>query len=220
MWNKIVFVLFAQKVFSWLHKITVDRLMSHGLLCRSSWYFSGPWSCKDPCCLWEGLRALRFKQKYLNLCSEDEQRSYGFGTTSGLVINDIIFIFVWTNPLIFQGFEGFASHMINIWLIGVFVLFGHQVSPALLGLIKIIIMNPLIPDVLIGRDEWVIDGHNLACIWLFTRYQTGLCHVLRKCSKNRLWGRIIQRVNRLRNVFKKTTTTTQSVGFDWAFLHC
>ncbi len=88
----VIFVFFAQKVFSWLHKITVDRLMSHGLLCRSSWYFSGPWSCKDPCCL-EGQRALRFKQNYLNLCSEDERRSYGFGTTSGWVINDRIFIF-------------------------------------------------------------------------------------------------------------------------------
>ncbi len=99
MWNKIfIFVFFAQKVFSWLHKITVDRLMSHGLLCRSSWYFSGPWSCEDPCCLWEGQRALRFKLKYLNLCSEDERRSYGFGTTWGWVINDRIFIFLWTIP--------------------------------------------------------------------------------------------------------------------------
>ncbi len=31
--------------------------------------------------VWEGLRDLRFHQNYLNLCSEDEQRSYGFGTT-------------------------------------------------------------------------------------------------------------------------------------------
>ncbi len=100
MWNKIfIFVFFAQKVFSWLRKITVDRLMSHGLLCRSSWYFSGPWSCKDPCCLWEDQRALRYHQKYLNLCSEDERRSYGFGTTSGWVINDRILIFGWTIPL-------------------------------------------------------------------------------------------------------------------------
>ncbi len=29
----------------------------------------------------KGQKALRFHQKYLNLCSEDEQRSYGFGTT-------------------------------------------------------------------------------------------------------------------------------------------
>ncbi len=99
MWNKIIiFVFFAQKVFLWLRKITVDRLMSHGLLCRSSWYFSGPWSCKDPCCLWEGQRALRYHKKYLNLCSEDERRFYRFGTTSGWVINDRIFIFGWTNP--------------------------------------------------------------------------------------------------------------------------
>ncbi len=32
------------------------------------------------CCLWEGQIALRFHQKYLNLCSEDEQRS---GMTRG-----------------------------------------------------------------------------------------------------------------------------------------
>ncbi len=47
----------------------------------------------------EGQRALRFHQKYLNLCSEDERRSYAFGTTWGWVINDRIFIFGWTNPL-------------------------------------------------------------------------------------------------------------------------
>jgi len=33
------------------------------------------------------------------LCSEDEQRSYGVGTAWGWVINDLIFIFGWTNPL-------------------------------------------------------------------------------------------------------------------------
>ncbi len=47
----------------------------------------------------EGRRALRFHQKYLNLCSEDERRSYGFGTTWGWVINDRIIIFWWTNLL-------------------------------------------------------------------------------------------------------------------------
>ncbi len=50
----------------------------------------------------EGKRALRFHQKYLNLCSEDERRSYGFVTTWGWVINDRIFIFGWTIPLIFH----------------------------------------------------------------------------------------------------------------------
>ncbi len=34
----------------------------------------------------EGQRALRFHQKYLNLCFKDEPRSYGFGTTWGWVI--------------------------------------------------------------------------------------------------------------------------------------
>ncbi len=47
----------------------------------------------------EGQRALGFHQKYLNLCSKDERRSYGFGSTWGWVINDRIFIFGWTIPL-------------------------------------------------------------------------------------------------------------------------
>jgi len=38
-------------------------------------------------------------QKDLNLCSEDEQKSYGFGTTWGWVLNDRILILGWTNPL-------------------------------------------------------------------------------------------------------------------------
>ncbi len=42
----------------------------------------------------EGLRAVRFHQKYLNLCSEDERRSYRFGTTWGWVINGRIFFFL------------------------------------------------------------------------------------------------------------------------------
>ncbi len=46
-----------------------------------------------------GLKALWFHQKYLNLCSEDEWRSYGFGTTWGWVFNDRIFIFGRTIPL-------------------------------------------------------------------------------------------------------------------------
>ncbi len=43
--------------------------------------------------------ALRFDQKCLNLCSKDEWRSNGFGTTWGWVINNRIFIFEWIKPL-------------------------------------------------------------------------------------------------------------------------
>ncbi len=42
-------------------------------------------------------KALNFLHKYLNLCSENERRSWGFGTTWGRVINDRIF--GWTTPL-------------------------------------------------------------------------------------------------------------------------
>ncbi len=50
----------------------------------------------------QGQKALGFHQKYLDLCSEDEWRSYGFGTTWGWVINDRICIFEWTVPLIVE----------------------------------------------------------------------------------------------------------------------
>ncbi len=46
----------------------------------------------------QGQKALRFHQKYLNLCSEDEQISYVFITTRGWVINDRIFSFGLTFP--------------------------------------------------------------------------------------------------------------------------
>jgi len=48
---------------------------------------------------WRKQKARRLNLKYLKLCSEDEQRSYGLGRTWGWVINDIIFIFWWNNPL-------------------------------------------------------------------------------------------------------------------------
>ncbi len=47
----------------------------------------------------KGQKVLGFYQKYLNLCSEDERKSYGFITTWGRVINDRIFIFWLTIPL-------------------------------------------------------------------------------------------------------------------------
>ncbi len=40
----------------------------------------------------EGQKALGFHLKYLNLCTEDERRSYKFGKIWGWVINDRIFI--------------------------------------------------------------------------------------------------------------------------------
>ncbi len=51
-------------------------------------------------------KALGFHQKYLNLCSEDERRFYGFGTTWGWVINNIIFIFGWTITLTLKTLYG------------------------------------------------------------------------------------------------------------------
>ncbi len=49
--------------------------------------------------VYAGSETSRISSKYLNLSSEDERRSYGFGTTRGWIINNIIFIFGWTYPL-------------------------------------------------------------------------------------------------------------------------
>ncbi len=77
--NKVVICfLCAQNVFSQLCKITVEPLMSHGLFYRCPCYISGPGNISVVLLSMEGLRALGFHQKYLNLCYEDEQRSYGF----------------------------------------------------------------------------------------------------------------------------------------------
>ncbi len=70
-----------------------EPLMSHGRFYRCPCYVSGFGNILVTLLSMQGQRALRFHQKYLNLCSEDEWRSYGFGTTWGWVINDRIFIF-------------------------------------------------------------------------------------------------------------------------------
>ncbi len=58
----------------------------------------------------EDLRVLWLIQKYLNLSSEDEWRSYGFRTTWAWVINDRIFIFGWTIPLICRSFMQYSDY--------------------------------------------------------------------------------------------------------------
>ncbi len=54
--------------------------------------------CVSCIAVYGGSESSRNSQKYLHLCSEDERRSYGFGTTWGWVINDRIF--GWTISLI------------------------------------------------------------------------------------------------------------------------
>ncbi len=48
--------------------------------------------CVSCIAVYEGseISSIVFYQKYLNLCSKDEQKSYRFGKTWGWVINDII----------------------------------------------------------------------------------------------------------------------------------
>ncbi len=97
-----IFVFFAQKKsilvasqnWSWATDVTWTVLPMY-LLCFWTWEH---FSCVAV--YGESIKALRLNQKYLHLCSEDEQSSFGFGTTWGWVINDRISILGWTNPLI------------------------------------------------------------------------------------------------------------------------
>ncbi len=73
--------------------------MSCGLFYRCIYCVCGPGNISVVLLSMQGQRALWFHQKYLNLCSEDERRSYGFGTTWGWVIKDRIVILGWTIPL-------------------------------------------------------------------------------------------------------------------------
>ncbi len=84
-WSHYFCFICAQKAYLLLHNITVEPLMS---LLRF-------WALNLSVALsfMQGHKALGFHQKYLNLCSEDERTSYGFGTTWGWVNNDRIFIF-------------------------------------------------------------------------------------------------------------------------------
>ncbi len=87
-------ILIALQNWSWATDVTWTVLPIYLL---HFWTWEN-FSCV-PLLSMEAQIALRFHKKYLNLCFEDEQRFYGFGTTWGWVIDDIIFILGWTNPL-------------------------------------------------------------------------------------------------------------------------
>ncbi len=87
--------------------------MSHGLFYRCPCCVSGPGNISVDLLSMGGLRALGFNQKHLNLCSEDERRSYWLGTTWGWVINGRILISGWTNPssMYMLGESGVVLHV-------------------------------------------------------------------------------------------------------------
>ncbi len=55
--------------------------MPHGLFYRCPCYVSGTGNIAVALLSMQGQRAFRFHQKYLNLCSEDKRKSYGFDMT-------------------------------------------------------------------------------------------------------------------------------------------
>ncbi len=83
-WRKLLFlfslhtqkcIFVASQKWSWATDVTLT-VLPMSLLCF--------WTWEHFCIAVYGrVKAYRFHQKYLNLCSEDERRSYGFGTTWG-----------------------------------------------------------------------------------------------------------------------------------------
>ncbi len=81
--NRYFYFLCVQKVFSSLHKAQIEPLMADGLFWRYLSYFSGPWQWYLLGSQWDSHKPPGFHPKYVQLCSEDEQSFYGFGTTWG-----------------------------------------------------------------------------------------------------------------------------------------
>ncbi len=86
----VIFVFFTHKKYS--HSF-IKLWLNHRIILTISWLHFWALIVSGPVRSMEGQKALGFHQKYLNLCSEDEQTSYGFGTTWGWAINDRIDIF-------------------------------------------------------------------------------------------------------------------------------
>ena len=80
-----LFTFCAQTVFPSLDKLKIEPLMSHGLLWWCLYCLSGREQYAVHWLSMEEQKALEQNLKYLKLCSEDERRSYGLGTTWGWV---------------------------------------------------------------------------------------------------------------------------------------
>ncbi len=79
----IILVFFAHKKYP---RSFVKLQLNHWFtwtICRSSCLPFWTLNVVVPLQSMQGQKALAFHQKYLNLCSGDERRSYGFGTTWG-----------------------------------------------------------------------------------------------------------------------------------------
>ncbi len=70
-WIKLFWFLCAHKIFSKLHKIKVEPLMSHGIFNDVLTTFLGLKRVSS-IAVYAGSEALRFHHIYCNLCSEDE----------------------------------------------------------------------------------------------------------------------------------------------------
>ncbi len=114
--NYVVIVFFAHKKYSrsfiklrlnpWCHMDCFTDVLAT-FLCID---------CGSILAVYGGSDSSQIPSKYLNLCSEDERRSYGFGTTWGWVINERIFIFGWTIPLTQHTLKAIHNYCTFWWI--------------------------------------------------------------------------------------------------------
>ncbi len=83
-WIKSLFCFIStQKVILLLHNSQIEPLIADGVSWRCFSYFSGPRQCYLLGSRWDSHKPPGSHPKYLELCSEDEQSIYGFGTIWG-----------------------------------------------------------------------------------------------------------------------------------------
>ncbi len=106
----IIFVFFTQKKYSCSFvKLRLNHWCHIDCFTNVLTAFLGLGTFQLHCCQCRVRKLSDFIKKYLNLCSENERRSYGFGKTWGCVINDRIVIFGWTIPLMTHSHVNFLQ---------------------------------------------------------------------------------------------------------------
>ncbi len=120
----------------------------------------------------QGQKALGFHLKYLNLCSEDEQRSYGFGTTRGWVINDRSFLFGRTNRLI-----------VNWIVIAYWIIHPSLILKLFQTWMTDFLLNSILSYILWKICFYPYSGVKVSVTWSFSNHSNKLICCLRNILK-------------------------------------
>ncbi len=161
--------------------------MSHGLFYRCLCYTSGNGNIVVALLSLQCQKALGFHQNYITLCSEDERRSYGFGTTWS--INDRIFILEWTIPLSTQR----NFHLLVIYSFYNTTLANNQIEKLEIGIKSLSLLEPS------GRNR----PSRPPCTWWNVSSRTHLC-VLQQQGRKHVWRMRLKKQKRAEELIAST----------------